>query len=303
MTIETDAIIMDGKQNSLGIISCAPGVVNPTEIAKTLLLESALGLEPGGLIRPCSLSGNGVIAFAKEHNLLKPFSISTKRQATGQHYLEIMKRARSMLEKDVQDNTIQDNTIQDNTVQDNDVQDNTIQHNIIQHNTVQDTVGCIILSDNEIVAAGSSGGNWMRRSGCGGLCSIPGAGVWCDRTCGCISSGLGVVGIRHMLAHQVCTIMQQDGIDHGKAVESLLINTLTNDLKQMKMELSELFGVIGVRRTSSQSIELVISHTSEMFGYGYVILPSFETPSTPCFHIELSERTKTQVCTTNTFYS
>ena len=39
--------------------------------------------------------------------------------------------------------------------------------------------------------AGSSGGNWMKSAGRGGLCSVPGAGVWCESDVGCVCSGYG----------------------------------------------------------------------------------------------------------------
>ena len=267
MEIETDAVVMDGVQGALGVISCAPGITNPTQIAKTLLRESTLGLEVGGLIRPCLLCGQGVVAFAKEHNLYKPASIPRKRRERGQKYLEVMKRSRT------------------------------------ERSDVQDTVGCMILTDNDLVVAGSSGGNWMRRSGCGGLCSVPGAGVWCDANYGCASSGLGVVAIRCMLARQVCDLLHlHEGDDRKVAIEHLLTTTLVDDMKRMKMTMSELFGVMAIARTSDQSADLFISHTADMFGYGYVVLSSVVDPIPPTFHIELSKREESQICKTNTFH-
>ena len=260
--------MMDGSTGALGIVSSAPGISNPSDIAYSLLCESILGLEYGYLIRPCILCGPSIRQYAEERGLLKSVAIPQKRREEGEKYLHMIKR---------------------------------------KHETeVYDTVGCIVLNETDIVAAGSSGGNWMSIPGRSGLCSIPGAGVWCDSDCACISSGIGESCIRRLFAKGVCDLMKTEK-DHEIELERILVDDLETDMNRMNITLDPSFGVIVVNKGGE--LEMIVSHSSEMFGYGYIHVSDSELSDENGIQknviVKISTKDVSKKCATNriVFYS
>ena len=116
----------------------------------------------------------------------------------------------------------------------------------------------------------------MRHSGRGGLCSVPGAGVWCEETSGCVCSGYGECCIRVLLAKRICDILEEEEIKE-ECIKELLEKRLKNDMKKMKIDRDSSFGILSLYRNQvSKQLSLIIAHTSTHFAYGYVILQSPE---------------------------
>ena len=132
--------------------------------------------------------------------------------------------------------------------------------------------------NGHIVVASSSGGNWMKQSGRGGLCSVPGAGVWCEEGVGCVCSGYGESFMRSLFAKRCCDLRGTT-----KEIAELMQNTLIKDMERMKMALDPLFAVAFLDAKQSA---MHIVHSSPHFGFGY----STETTS----QIKISEKTNTE---------
>lgn len=116
----------------------------------------------------------------------------------------------------------------------------------------------------------------MRHSGRGGLCSVPGAGVWCEETSGCVCSGYGECCIRALLAKRICDILEEEE-NKEECIKELLEKRLKNDMKKMKIDRDSSFGILSLYRNQvSKQLSLIIAHTSTHFAYGYVILQSPE---------------------------
>ena len=116
----------------------------------------------------------------------------------------------------------------------------------------------------------------MRHSGRGGLCSVPGAGVWCEETSGCVCSGYGECYIRVLLAKRICDILEEEE-NKEECIKELLEKRLKNDMKKMKIDRDSSFGILSLYRNQvSKQLSLIIAHTSTHFAYGYVILQSPE---------------------------
>lgn len=116
----------------------------------------------------------------------------------------------------------------------------------------------------------------MRHSGRGGLCSVPGAGVWCEETSGCVCSGYGECCIRVLLAKRICDILEEEE-NKEECIKELLEKRLKNDMKKMKIDRDSSFGILSLYRNQvSKQLSLIIAHTSTHFAYGYVILQSPE---------------------------
>lgn len=165
---------------------------------------------------------------------------------------------------------------------------------------VYDTVGCIVISEAGIVAAGSSGGNWMSIPGRSGLCSVPGAGVWCDTDCACISSGVGESCIRQLFAKRACDLMKTEN-DHIVELERLLVDDLEADMHRTNITLDPSFGVIVASK--GEKLEMLVSHSSEMFGYGYIHMRdsdlSDENGIKTNVHVTISTKDVSKKCVTN----
>ena len=115
------------------------------------------------------------------------------------------------------------------------------------------------------MVASSSGGNWLKTPGRGGLCSIPGAGVWCEPGKGCVCSGFGESCIRLLLAKRVC-----DCIECGESsIQTFLVETLPEEGKRMHVTLPSSFGIAAVSNHNNSPV-LHIGHSSPTFVYGYL---------------------------------
>lgn len=145
-----------------------------------------------------------------------------------------------------------------------------------------------------MVAAASSGGNWLRPSGRGGLCSIPGAGVWCEKQRGCVCSGLGECCIRSLAAKRVSDMLDSEELED--TLRELLTNTLPEDMRRMKIDRDPSFGFLSLYRSSTtQQPVCAVAHSSPHFAIGYVRI---EEGQQPVIHVQLSEN-KTNTCTIN----
>ena len=255
--------MVDGSTGAMGVIAAAPGVANPSDLAYSLLCESLSGLEFGSLLRPCFLCGEGARRYGVERDLVKSVSITEKTRQKGESYLR------------------QVQLIQDE---------------------VTDTVGCIVVADHKMVAAGSSGGNWLHYSGRTGLCGVPGAGVWCESNVGCVVSGLGESCIRHLFAKKVCDIVQS-GIRCEKRVEMAIREELVHDMERMRISLQPSFGVIAVKLDKTDALSVIVSSFADMFGYGYISINEDEVQQEGIVQERSVVRiAKESDCVTNTFH-
>ena len=114
--------------------------------------------------------------------------------------------------------------------------------------------------------AGSSGGSWMRRSGRAGLCSVPGAGVWCEKRTGVVCSGYGECFVRQLAAKEVCGVLAAGG-DRRKGVIDV-IRRLEEDQEHMKITLPSCFGIVASYEDAGKR-HVLCCHSSKMMGLGY----------------------------------
>lgn len=128
----------------------------------------------------------------------------------------------------------------------------------------------------------------MRHSGRGGLCSVPGAGVWCEEGKGCVCSGFGESCIRTLLAKRICDV----GMDEEE-IRFLLDTKLREDMKRMRIEREPSFGVLSIVASEKDKPQLLVAHNSPNFAYGYVVIrDDLESE----IHVQLSETNNGQ-CT------
>lgn len=132
--------------------------------------------------------------------------------------------------------------------------------------------------NGHIVVASSSGGNWLKQPGRGGLCSVPGAGAWCEDGVGCVCSGYGECFMRSLFAKRCCDLRGT-----AEEIAELMQNTLLKDMQRMKITLDPVFAVAFLDERQSA---MHIVHSSTHFGFGY----RSETTS----QVEISEKTNTQ---------
>ena len=108
------------------------------------------------------------------------------------------------------------------------------------------------------------------------MCSVPGAGVWCEETSGCVCSGYGECCIRVLLAKRICDILEEEE-NKEECIKEVIEKRLKKDMKRMKIDRDPSFGILSLYRNQvSKRPSLVIAHTSTHFAYGYVILQSPE---------------------------
>ena len=103
----------------------------------------------------------------------------------------------------------------------------------------------------------------MRVSGRGGLCSVPGAGVWCDETVGVVCSGYGECFIRTLFAREMCEAVRENREAH--VTEGL--RRLEEDQQRMRISLPSCFGLLCCCREENR-VRVILSHTSKMMGMG-----------------------------------
>ena len=103
----------------------------------------------------------------------------------------------------------------------------------------------------------------MRVSGRGGLCSVPGAGVWCDETVGVVCSGYGECFIRTLFAREMCEAVRENREAH--VTEGL--RRLEKDQQRMRISLPSCFGLLCCCREENR-VRVILSHTSKMMGMG-----------------------------------
>ena len=148
--------------------------------------------------------------------------------------------------------------------------------------------------NGHVVVASSSGGNWLKQSGRGGLCSVPGAGVWCEEGMGCVCSGYGECFMRSLFAKRCCDLrgtadqIAELRIKHSPYPEQThpmpsSHHTLLKDMQRMKITLDPVFAVAFLDERQSA---LHIVHSSTHFGFGC----RTETTS----QVEISEKTNTE---------
>ncbi|KAK8817253.1 hypothetical protein WA556_003149, partial [Blastocystis sp. ATCC 50177/Nand II] len=262
-TVECDGIVIRSGDHALGCVIAVPECANPTRIATALLKESTLSLEYGEILRSCILVGSAAASFASDRSLLHKTEVSSVQKERGLRYSAILERRKQCekrervslsTERDASFSTERDASLPTKRV---------VSFSTEQDASVTDTVGCIIVTDDEIVVAGSSGGSWMRVSGRGGLCSVPGAGVWCDETVGVVCSGYGECFIRTLFAREMCEAVRENREAH--VTEGL--RRLEKDQQRMRISLPSCFGLLCCCREENR-VRVILSHTSKMMGMG-----------------------------------
>lgn len=118
----------------------------------------------------------------------------------------------------------------------------------------------------------------MKSAGRGGLCSVPGAGVWCESDVGCVCSGYGECFMRSLFAKRCCDLKGD-----AQGITQLIHDALISDMDRMGITLKPLFGVAFVSRQESK---LLVAHSSSHFGFG--VYSGGEK------HVEISERTNSE---------
>ena len=88
-TVEMDAGLMDGVSLLFGAVGAVPGIKNPIQIAKLLVLEQGKGLLPLGRVPPGFLVGDGARQWAKRKGVpvvTEKSLISDKAAKLYKHY-------------------------------------------------------------------------------------------------------------------------------------------------------------------------------------------------------------------------
>merc|ERR1719225_1813778 len=88
-TIEMDSGLMDGDSLLFGAVGAVPGIKNPIQIAKLLVLEQGKGLLPLGRVPPGFLVGDGARQWAKRKGVpvvSEKSLISDKAAKLYKHY-------------------------------------------------------------------------------------------------------------------------------------------------------------------------------------------------------------------------
>ncbi len=95
--------------------------------------------------------------------------------------------------------------------------------------------------------------------------------------------------------------------DHEVEVERILVDDLESDMNRMNITLDPSFGVIVVNK--DEILEMIVSHSSEMFGYGYIYMNDSELSDENRIRknvfVKISTKEVSKKCVTNriVFYS
>ena len=212
-TVECDASVMDGEDGVFGSIAAAPGIKNPCAAATRLAMDSKLPLSHGR-VRPVMLAGDAARVWALKQGLE---AAATPEEAAVMHVTkEAQQKHRQYLNIIVSNTTSDDDDDQDDDQDDN----------------LYDTVGCCVMNEHGLVAAGvSSGGIALKTPGRVGEGAVHGAGCWADNgvwhRVAVSVTGVGERIMRHSIARVVAEKMVVVGSDDK---EECLYGTLENSV-------------------------------------------------------------------------
>jgi len=212
-TVEMDAGLMDGDSLLFGAVGAVPGIKNPIQIAKLLVLEQGKGLLPLGRVPPGFLVGDGARQWAKR----KGVPVVTEKSLISDKAAKLYKHYKKKLDSFRQQNL--HNTPHQQKRPLNDPQHEVVQaskrpHKATSHaldDQVTDTVGVVVLDKTGRAASTvSSGGIALKQPGRVGQAAVFGCGCWAQRgskqkssyTVGISTTGCGEHLVRTFLAKE-----------------------------------------------------------------------------------------------------
>lgn len=199
-TIEMDAAIMDGRDQSAGAVTCVSRLKNPVLAAKAVMQHSP---------HVC-FAGEGAEAFAAQRGL-----------ALIDSQTLIRPERLAQLEKMRQNNLISLDHDGENAL--------TSDHNPIREDDKYGTVGAVALDvHGNVAAATSTGGLTNKAVGRVGDTPIIGAGCYADSLCAVSTTGIGEAFMRGVVAHDIAARMRYGGQDLQTAAQNAVQTTLSN---------------------------------------------------------------------------
>lgn len=199
-TIEMDAAIMDGRDQSAGAVTCVSRLKNPVLAAKAVMQHSP---------HVC-FAGEGAEAFAAQRGL-----------ALIDSQTLIRPERLAQLEKMRQNNLISLDHDGENALASD--------HNPIREDDKYGTVGAVALDvHGNVAAATSTGGLTNKAVGRVGDTPIIGAGCYADSLCAVSTTGIGEAFMRGVVAHDIAARMRYGGQDLQTAAQNAVQTTLSN---------------------------------------------------------------------------
>jgi len=214
-TIEMDSGMMDGDSLLFGAVGAVPGIKNPIQIAKLLVLEQGKGLLPLGRVPPGFLVGDGARQWAKR----KGVPVVTEKSLISDKAAKLYKHYKKKLDTFRQQN-LHHSHQQKRPLSDPhhgghmDVVNSKRPHKSLSHpleDHVTDTVGVVVLDKaGRVASTVSSGGIALKQPGRVGQAAVFGCGCWAQRgskqkssfTVGISTTGCGEHLVRTCLAKE-----------------------------------------------------------------------------------------------------
>lgn len=212
-TVEMDAGLMDGDSLLFGAVGAVPGIKNPIQIAKLLVLEQGKGLLPLGRVPPGFLVGDGARQWAKR----KGVPVVTEKSLISDKAAKLYKHYKKKLDSYRQQNLHNPSHQQKRPLSDPQhevVQTTKRPHKASTHSLedhVTDTVGVVVLDKaGRAASTVSSGGIALKQPGRVGQAAVFGCGCWAQRgfkekssyTVGVSTTGCGEHLVRTFLAKE-----------------------------------------------------------------------------------------------------
>ncbi|CAO1303956.1 unnamed protein product [Diamesa hyperborea] len=177
--VECEASCMDSSTLNFGACTNVSDVKNPISLARKICDKQSELLKLGR-IPPMVMSGNGASNMAKELGL----KIVTMDELISKRSLQLYDYYRNKITAYEERNAVSLNPL--------------------------DTVGCVVIDDNGVIASGcSSGGIVLKLSGRVGQAATYGAGCWSQnigtQTIGTCTTGNGEYLMKTLLAREICT--------------------------------------------------------------------------------------------------
>jgi len=244
-TVEMDAGLMDGDSLLFGAVGAVPGIKNPIQVAKLLVLEQGKGLLPLGRVPPGFLVGDGARQWAKR----KGVPVVTEKSLISDKAAKLYKHYKKKLDSFRQQNLHHSSHQQKRPLSDPHhevVQNSKRPHKASSHSLddhVTDTVGVVVLDKSGRAASTvSSGGIALKQPGRVGQAAVFGCGCWAQRgskqkssfTVGISTTGCG--------EHLVRTFLAKECAQHLRTSRKPL-NSLQEVMKEKFAESDFLAGV------------------------------------------------------------
>ncbi len=187
---ELDASIMDGRTLACGAVGGVRTVKNPIGLARLVMEET----------RHILLAGPGADKFAAEmgvQQVQQSYFSTPRRRKQLDEFLEKEKNPQGSLRQG-------------------------------ERELIYGTVGCVALDrQGKIAAATSTGGLTGKKFGRIGDSPLIAAGTYADnRTCGISGTGIGEQFIRHAVAFQISSLIDQRGMSLAEAAEFVVLKRL-----------------------------------------------------------------------------